>query len=83
MAYIKEPKEYFKLLDSDECRVKSVNLVDEDTVRVTFEENEMFISNLPNVNVAIAAFTTAYARLELYRILEKCQERCKCPMLNE
>ena len=45
-------------------------------IRVQFRMvNELFVKSSNKVNVAIAAFTTAYARLKLYDLLDLLQER--------
>jgi len=52
-----------------------VRLVSTEKVAVTYRKEAEFVDVLPNINVVLAAFTTAYARLELYRYLERLDRR--------
>jgi hypothetical protein len=70
------PKDYITMMMRDDVTVKNVNIVGEDMVRVNSVLNDHYVQGLPNVNVCVAAYTTSYARLELYKWLEKTQERC-------
>ena len=45
-------------------------------VRLNFTKEDHYVDGLPNVNICVAVFTTSYARLELYKWLEKLQDRC-------
>ena len=44
-------------------------------VELRYEYNENFVEPNAKTNVVIAAFTTAYARLKLYGVLDQLQER--------
>ena len=44
-------------------------------VELHYEYNENFVEPDAKTNVVIAAFTTAYARLKLYEVLDQLQER--------
>jgi hypothetical protein len=57
---IQNPQVYFDYLTSDEIIVLDVDLVSDETIET---------------NVVVAAFTTAYARLKLYDVLDMLQER--------
>ena len=70
-----EPKELYEYLDSDQYEVKGVQLVNDETVEIQYMEKEGFVEENDKVNVVIAAFTTAYARLKLYDLLDLLQER--------
>ena len=70
-----EPKELYHYLDSDEYIVKGFQLVNDETVEIQYMEKEGFAEENDKVNVVIAAFTTAYARLKLYDLLDLLQER--------
>ena len=72
---VREPKEFFDLLHSSEFEVSDARLVNDDTVEVHYKSVGEFAEQNDKVNVVIAAFTTAYARLKLYDLLDLLQER--------
>ena len=72
---IKDPQTYFDYLSSDEINVCDVRFVSEEMIEIHYENNEDFIAPNSKTNVVIAAFTTAYARLKLYDLLDTLQER--------
>ena len=70
-----EPKRLFELLYSDEFEVCDARLVNDDMMEVQFRNMKEFEEQNNKVNVVIAAFTTSYARLKLYDLLDLLQER--------
>ena len=50
-------------------------MVNDETVEVHYKKKDEFAEQNNNVNIVIAAFTTAYARLKLYDLLDLLQER--------
>ena len=72
---VDEPKRFFELLYSDEFEVSDARIVNDETVEVHYRSVEEFAQQNDKVNVVIAAFTTAYARLKLYDLLDLLQER--------
>ena len=72
---VSEPKEFFDLLHSSQFEVSDARLVNNDTVEVHYKSVGEFAEQNDKVNVVIAAFTTAYARLKLYDLLDLLQER--------
>ena len=72
---VTEPKEFFDLLYSEEYVVSDARLVNDETVEVHYRNVGEFAEQNNKVNVVIAAFTTAYARLKLYDLLDLLQER--------
>ena len=50
-------------------------MVNDETVEVHYRSKDAFAEQNDNVNIVIAAFTTAYARLKLYDLLDLLQER--------
>ena len=67
---IKDPKTFFDQLVSDEINVLDAYLVGDEVIEVHYENNENFFMANSKTNVVIAEFTTAYARLKLYGVLE-------------
>ena len=72
---VTEPKECFHFLGSKQFEVSDARLVNDETVEVHYKENDEFVEQNNKVNIVIAAFTTAYARLKLYDLLDLLQER--------
>ena len=72
---VTEPKEFYHFVFSDEFEVSDARLVNDETVEVHYRSNEEFAEQDDKVNIVIAAFTTAYARLKLYDLLDLLQER--------
>ena len=70
---VTEPKEFFDILSKFE--VSDARLVNDETVEVHYKEKDEFAEQNNKVNIVIAAFTTAYARLKLYDLLDLLQER--------
>jgi len=69
-SIIKEPSEFFKML-SDPCIIiNTITPVNENVVLVNWEYREESYDSLSTVNVCLAAYTTAQARLKLYSYLE-------------
>ena len=72
---VTEPKEFFHFLDPTKYEVSDARLVNDETVEVHYKEKDEFAEQNDEVNIVIAAFTTAYARLKLYDLLDLLQER--------
>ena len=67
---------FYQLLTDETHNVDDVVLLTEEAVLMTVSPREKeFEETLPNTNIAIAAFTTAQARLKLYSYMEKLGER--------
>ena len=74
-ARVTEPKELFDYLDSDQYEVSEALMVNDETVEIQYTNKDEFVEEKGKVNIVIAAFTTAYARLKLYDLLDLLQER--------
>ena len=72
---VTEPKKLFDLLYSSEFEVTDARLVNDETVEVHYRNVGEFEEQNNKVNIVIAAFTTAYARLKLYDLLDQLQEQ--------
>ncbi|KAK5650251.1 hypothetical protein RI129_001280 [Pyrocoelia pectoralis] len=72
---VSEPKDFFKLLANPLIQIQSIMPVSDDVMVVNWDRVEGEGDPLQTVNVAIAAYTTAHARLELYDYLEKLDRR--------
>ncbi|XP_070547621.1 uncharacterized protein [Ptychodera flava] len=75
LQYIQEPAELFRLLTSEQHTINNLSFVNDNMVAVQHSLRDEFVEGAVNTNVVIAAFTTAYARLKLYDLLEAIGER--------
>ena len=73
--YVDKADRYFSLLTSDSQQVTDVSFVNDDMVLIQWMNDENFIEQSGKVNVIIAAYTTAQARLKLYSYLEQLDRR--------
>ena len=75
VAHFNEPQDFCEFLDSDRFDIRYISILDEDNVEIHYKmENDEILPGI-NTNIFIAAFTTCWARLRLYRALEHSQTR--------
>jgi len=55
--------------------VSSVQLIEDKFARVTFTRDVDYVEVMSMTNPIVAAFTTSSARLKLYSVIEKLQDR--------
>ncbi|XP_054266921.1 uncharacterized protein LOC128989088 [Macrosteles quadrilineatus] len=67
---VRDPKTLFKMLTSPEIDVNRVQIVNDEVLVVSWEYIDEVGEPLQNVNVVVAAYTTAQARLKLYEHLD-------------
>ena len=72
---IEDLQVFFDYLTSDEVTVLDADLVSDEIMEIQHEYGDKFVQPNPNTYVVIAAFTTAYARLQLYDELDMLGER--------
>ena len=72
---ITDPQVFFNYLTSDEINVLDADLVSDDLIEIHYEYTDNFVKPDAKTNMVIAAFTTAYARLKLYEVQDRLQER--------
>ena len=73
--YISEPAKFFDLVTNPNKIVKNVDICRENLLLVNWDDTESSVEPHACSNVIVAAFVTAQARLKLYGILEKLNER--------
>lgn len=75
--YINDPSKYFELISNPCIMVKHVEIFDNECpfLLVNYETKLEHIESHASSNVIVGSYVTAYARLELYSILEKLDER--------
>lgn len=74
-SIIREPKELFAILANPAIAVNSIQEINEETVLTNWEYLEEVENQSNTINVVIAAYTTAQARLKLYEHLEALGEQ--------
>ena len=75
MELVKDPERYFRFLTCQSIQVKGIQFVNEECTEMHYTHGEGFMTPSDKMNVVIAAFTTAQARLKLYSVLERLQQR--------
>ncbi|XP_053139987.1 uncharacterized protein LOC128339695 [Hemicordylus capensis] len=75
-SIVKKPDELFQYLFSDSYEVSMCEFLEDDTCCVSWKDAKECIVPPGNTNVFLACFTMSYARLHLYSIMEKLEERC-------
>ena len=73
--YISEPSKYFDLETNPSKIVKKIDLYGDRFVHVNWEDTESLVEPHTCSNVVMGSFVIAQARLKLYGILEKLNER--------
>ncbi|XP_051811557.1 uncharacterized protein LOC127536113 isoform X1 [Acanthochromis polyacanthus] len=72
---ITEPERFTQLMFSDQYDVRQFGFISDDVAIVQWRHADGRASRVSDVNVFIGAMTTAYARLMLYDLLDRLQER--------
>ncbi|XP_052347501.1 uncharacterized protein LOC127914537 [Oncorhynchus keta] len=72
---IKDPEEFLEFVFSDQYEISHFSFLSQDIALVQWRRNKKWVLPPGNVNVFLAAFTTAYGRLELYMLMEQLQRR--------
>ena len=73
--YISEPSKFFDLVTNPTKLVKNVDVYGEQFLLVNWEDMDSTIEAYACSNVVVAAFVIAQAKLKLYGVLEKLNER--------
>ena len=75
VTYVSDPREYVKMMSDRTICVHDAYHVSDEYIALQWSRAEEFDVGLPHTNVVLAAYTTANARLKLYELLERLQER--------
>ena len=73
--YISDPEKYFKMLTDKTVEINDIRLVNDEMVFLEYKHKNEFVSPSNKINVVLAAYTTAQARLKLYGVLEALDRR--------
>ncbi|XP_038047525.1 uncharacterized protein LOC119721520 [Patiria miniata] len=74
-TYVKDPTEYLDMMTRDGLEIQGVNFVNDEMVEVQWQNTGEFVESSGRTNVILAAYTTCQARLKLYEVLEKLDQR--------
>ncbi|CAH1999611.1 unnamed protein product [Acanthoscelides obtectus] len=74
-SIVRDCGEFFDMLTNPSIHVNTVLPVNEETLLITWEFREEAYDVSSTVNVVLASYVTALARLKLYSFLEKVEER--------
>ena len=75
VEFLSEYDELLDLANNKNIELTSVDFVNEDVTRVTYKKKEEINVSLKTGNVIVASFVTAYARLELFNLINQLQRR--------
>ena len=74
-TYVASIGKFWYYLESEEFIVHDCRVISDHCMEISLTRPNEFVLPAKHTNVVIAAWTTALARLELYKLLETCQER--------
>ena len=72
---INSPAQLFAILDDNTYQLSNVRICSDDVVEVVTTRDDVAYQPSFKINVFLAAFTTAQARIKLYKSLDKLKER--------
>ena len=74
--YVSSQSEFLRLITDETKNVTSFHIIDKENIVLDYEHADDAVPDLPTGNIVIAAFTTCWARLKLYSVLEKVGTSC-------
>ena len=74
-TFVNDPNVLLELLCDPKVVLKDFHILDENTMQVIHCRDDQLVAENENTNIFIGIFTTAYARLKLYDILDQLGER--------
>ena len=75
LIYQDEEAKFFNYVTDPSKNVKDFHIVNENTIQLEWTNENFFTEDNPSSNIYIASFTTCWARLKLYEVLQKLGER--------
>lgn len=73
--YLYDAAELMSVLTDESVDVTDFNIVRDDVLQIHYRNKEDFLQESNTTNIFIACFTTCWARLKLYDVLEKLDRR--------
>lgn len=64
---INSPAKFYQLLNDDVAHIHAIRVVNEEMLEIVYNRIAEAAAIQPHINIFVAAFTTAHARLHLYR----------------
>lgn len=75
-VFVKNKNHLLSLMTNPSLEINNFSELSQDALLVSYKMRAECTQIQPNVNVVLAAYTTAQARMHLYGYLDKVQERC-------
>ena len=69
--YIDTKVDFYKTILDDKIESLSLSFLNDETVYASYEVKDQFVKNNYNTNIYVACFTTAWARLRLYDMIDR------------
>jgi len=69
--YIDNERDFYRIVLDDKIENLSICFLSETMVYTSYERKDEFVKNNYNTNIFVACYTSAWARLRLYNMLEK------------
>ena len=74
-TFVKDAEKFLQIINDGTNKITNFHIINDETLALVHERESGYIPEDPTSNVALAAFTTAYGRLELYKYLKQLDER--------
>ena len=71
----RNPTAFFSILNDNRHSIKDFQIIDDDTVALVYSHDDVHVPQNATTSVVLAAFTTTYGRLELYKYLDVLDRR--------
>lgn len=72
--YVVDPSEFYKTLLDTRLDKTNVTFVNENVAQIVYNKKSMIVEDPNNINIFVAVFTTAHARLRLYDMMDRLGE---------
>ena len=72
---VSDPKEYLELLSNAGVEVTNANIINDEVMEMFYVMKDPFIEASDRTNAVLAAFTTAQARIKLYKVMHALSRR--------
>ena len=74
-TFVRTPEEFLRIVNDQGNVIKDFHVINDDTLGLVHEKASGALEEDNTSNVALAAFTTCYGRLELYKYLKQLDKR--------
>lgn len=73
--YVKDIQKFWEILLNDKLECVNLSMINKETVEFRYQTKDVWLEDPTKTNVIVAAFTTSYARLRLYEMLDKLDDK--------